>query len=101
VQTYTPEQPALLAAAKHNYLGFYQNELRFRYEQGYPPFKRLARLTYSAYGKEKSQAAAQEMVNRLRLWVAQQGFPAVEIIGPAPTYVQRIRSKYRWQILLP
>ena len=100
VQTYTPEQPALLAAAEHDYLSFYGDELRFRYEQGYPPFKRLARLTYSAHGQEKSQAAAQEMADRLRLWVAQQGFPAVEVIGPAPTYVQRIRSKYRWQILL-
>ncbi|HHJ07123.1 MAG TPA: primosomal protein N', partial [Anaerolineae bacterium] len=100
VQTYTPEQPALLAAAEHDYLGFYGDELRFRYEQGYPPFKRLARLTYSGYGQEKSQAAAQEMADRLRLWAAQQGFPAVQIIGPAPTYVQRIRSKYRWQILL-
>jgi primosomal protein N' (replication factor Y) len=100
VQTYTPEQPALLAAAEHDYLSFYGDELRFRYEQGYPPFKRLARLTYSAHGQEKSQAAAQEMADRLRLWVARQGFPAVEIIGPAPTYVQRIRSKYRWQILV-
>ncbi len=100
VQTYTPEQPALLAAAEHDYLSFYEDELRFRYEQGYPPFKRLARLTYSAYGQEKSQAAAQEMANRLRLWVAQQGFPAVQIIGPAPMYVQRIRSRYRWQILV-
>ncbi|RME43189.1 MAG: primosomal protein N', partial [Caldilineae bacterium] len=100
VQTYTPEQPAILAAAAHDYRAFYDDELRFRYEQGYPPFKRLARLTFSGSGREESEAAARALADRLRLWVDRQGFPAVEIIGPAPTYVPRIGSRYRWQILL-
>ncbi|MFQ5575732.1 MAG: primosomal protein N' [Anaerolineae bacterium] len=100
LQTYTPDQPAIVAAAAHNYLAFYNDELRFRYEQGYPPFKRLARLTYSGRGKTESRAAAQAMADRLQLWVDRQGFPAVEIIGPTPTYVQRLRTHFRWQILV-
>ena len=40
------------------------------------------------------------MAGRLRLWIDQQGFPSAEVIGPAPAYVQRVRSKYRWQILI-
>lgn len=100
LQTYTPEQPAIIAAAAHNYRSFYNDELRFRYEQGYPPFKRLARLTHTGTGRERAEAAAQEMAARLRLWVDRQGFPAVEIIGPAPTYVQRIGSRFGWQIIL-
>jgi primosomal protein N' (replication factor Y) len=100
VQTYAPDQPAIVAASEHDYLGFYNEELRFRYEQGYPPFRRLARLRYSDYGYQKSHRAAQEMADRLRLWVDRQGFPTVDIIGPAPAYVQRVRSKFRWQILV-
>ena len=100
VQTYAPDQPAIVAASEHDYLGFYNEELRFRYEQGYPPFRRLARLRYSDYGYQKSRRAAQEMADRLRLWVDRQGFPTVDIIGPAPAYVQRVRSKFRWQILV-
>jgi primosomal protein N' (replication factor Y) len=100
IQTYTPDQPAIVAASGHDYLGFYNEELRFRYEQGYPPFKRLARLRYSGSGYEKSRRIAEDMANRLRLWVEQQGFPSVEIIGPAPAYVQRLRTKYRWQIIV-
>jgi primosomal protein N' (replication factor Y) len=100
LQTYTPEQPAILAASEHDYTGFYQEELRFRYEQGYPPFKRMARLSYTGGGQERSFQMAEEIARRLRLWVAQQGFPAVDIVGPAPAYVQRVRSKYRWQIIV-
>ena len=100
IQTYTPDQPAIIAASKHNYLGFYNEELRFRYEQGYPPFKRIARLRYSSSGYEKSRQAAEAMADQLRLWVEQQGLPAVEIIGPAPAYVQRLGSKFRWQIII-
>ncbi len=100
LQTYTPEQPAILAAAAHDYLTFYQAELQFRYEQGYPPFKRLARLLYSGNGQAHTQAAAQAMADRLRLWVDRQGFPAVEIVGPTPAYVPRIGSRYRRQILV-
>ncbi len=100
LQTYSPDQPAIVAASKHDYHTFYNDELRFRYEQGYPPFKRLARLTHIGSGRERSQVAAEEMARQLRLWVDREGFPAVEIIGPAPTYVQRVGHRYRWQILL-
>jgi len=100
LQTYTPEQPAILAAAAHDYLTFYGEELQFRYEQGYPPFKRLARLSYSGHGYNHSKEAAQAVADRLRLWVDQQGFPAVDIVGPTPAYVPRIGGRYRWQILL-
>ncbi|MEM7028609.1 MAG: primosomal protein N', partial [Chloroflexota bacterium] len=100
VQTYTPDHPAIIAASEHDYEGFYNEELYFRYEQGYPPFKRLARLRYSGSGYQQSRQAAQDLVDKLKLWVDQQGFPAVEIIGPTPTYVQRLRAKFRWQIII-
>ena len=100
VQTYTPDQHAIIAAAAHDYHTFYRDELAFRYEQGYPPFKRLARLTFAGYGREQSQAEAETLANELRLWVDREGFPAVEIIGPAPTYVQRVGNRFRWQILV-
>jgi hypothetical protein len=43
---------------------------------------------------------AQRLAERLHLHVERQGLPAVEIIGPTPSYVQRVRSQYRWHILL-
>ncbi len=100
VQTYNPDQPAIVAASQHDYLGFYQTELAFRREQHYPPFKRLALLLYSGPGPERSAMEAHRLAERLRLYVDRQGLPAAEIIGPTPSYIPRVRSQYRWHILL-
>jgi primosomal protein N' (replication factor Y) (superfamily II helicase) len=100
IQTYNPDQVAIEAASQHDYLGFYQTELAFRQEQHYPPFKRLALLLYNGPGPERSAAEAQQLAERLHLHVARRGLPAVEIIGPTPSYVPRLRSQFRWHILL-
>ena len=100
IQTYNPDQVPIEAAAHHDYQGFYQMELAFRREQRYPPFKRLAMLLYAGPGLESSTEAAQQLVHRLRRHVERQGLPAVEIIGPTPGYVRRVRNQYRWHILL-
>ena len=100
VQTYTPDQVPIEAAANHDYEGFYRMELAFRQEQGYPPFKRLALLVYSGSGPERSGAEAQTLARRLHLHIERLGLPAVEIIGPTPSYVRRVGSQYRWHILL-
>ena len=100
VQTYNPDQVAIEAAANHDYIGFYQAELAFRREQRYPPFKRLALLLYSGAGAERSRADAFRMARKLRQHIERWGLPAVEVIGPTPDYVHRVRSQYRWHILL-
>ena len=100
VQTYTPDQVPIEAAANHDYEGFYQMELAFRQEQRYPPFKRVALLMYSGPGPERSAAEAKKLAQRLRFHVERQGLPAVRVIGPTPSYVRRVNAQYRWQILL-
>jgi primosomal protein N' (replication factor Y) len=100
VQTYNPDQVPIEAAANHDYEGFYRMELAFRREQQYPPFKRLALLLYSGPGPERSAAEAKQVGRRLRLHVERMGLPAVEIIGPTPSYVRRVRNQYRWHILI-
>ncbi len=100
VQSYNPDQVPIEAAANHDYEGFYQTELAFRREQRYPPFKRLALLLYSGPGMERSAVAARQLAEDIRLHVARQGLPAVEIMGPTPSYVRRVHNQYRWHILI-
>jgi primosomal protein N' (replication factor Y) len=100
VQTYNPDQVAIEAASNHDYEGFYRMELAFRREQGYPPFKQLALLLYTGPGLDRSAAEAKSLAHRLRLHVERQGLPAVEIIGPTPSYVRRVRNQFRWHILI-
>ncbi|MBU0490960.1 MAG: primosomal protein N' [Chloroflexi bacterium] len=100
VQTYSPDQYAIQAAARHDYAAFYRQEIAFRREQGYPPFGQLARLVYSHSRNERAEAEAQRMYDALHAWVRAQGLGAVTLIGPAPAYIHRLRGRYRWQIVI-
>ena len=61
LQTYHPDHYAVVAAAAHDYAGFAARELAFRREQGYPPYRRLAKLVYEDASPNRAQAEAQAL----------------------------------------
>jgi primosomal protein N' (replication factor Y) len=100
VQTYTPENYAIVAAAQHDYHAFFAEEVELRRAQAYPPFVRLARLIYSHTNADYGMQQAERMVKKLSLDVAQRGLPGVDIIGPAPPHIPKWHGRYRWQITI-
>ncbi len=98
IQTYTPDHNAILAAAEHDYAGFFAGEIALRREEAYPPFVRLARLVYSHSNPEYGERQAERMARELRADVAKRGLPSVEVLGPAPPYVPKWHGRFRWQI---
>lgn len=102
IQSYRPEHHAIQAAARHDYLAFYNREMAFRREQAYPPVRRLARLIYWHKNADKAKQAAEEMALAVRSQMAQLGLVAQtgEVLGPAPAFFERFRGYYRWQILV-
>jgi primosomal protein N' (replication factor Y) len=100
LQTYHPDLAIIRAAAAHDYAGFYRDELASRREGRYPPFKRLARLIFTGSGADRARREAERMTNVLRTYIARQGVPGVDIVGPAPCFYRRLRGQYRWHILL-
>jgi primosomal protein N' (replication factor Y) len=100
LQTYNPDHYAVVAAAAHNYTGFAARELAFRREQGYPPYRRLAKLVYENTSPSRARAGAEALVEILRETLARRGLPATDMIGPAPPFFARLRGRYRWQVLL-
>ncbi|MFZ1753901.1 MAG: primosomal protein N' [Caldilineaceae bacterium] len=101
-QTYKPEHYAVQAAAEHDYAAFYQREMSFRREQGYPPAGRLARLVFWHKKLETVQSRCAEMAAALRARMGEVALPgeSFDIIGPVPAFFVRHRSFYRWQILV-
>lgn len=100
VQTYTPEHYSIRMASQHNYQGFYERELKFRRQQGYPPFNRLAKLVYFHSNRERCRGEAERVHRILTNRIARLGLPSVDLIGPAPCFFSRLRGKYRWQIVV-
>ena len=100
IQTYSPDHPSIEAAAAHDYHAMYRNEVEFRRRLGYPPFGRLVRMTYSHTGAGYSQEQAASMVHRLRKKQAEMGVANLDILGPSPAFVARIRGRWRWNVIL-
>jgi primosomal protein N' (replication factor Y) len=106
VQTFNPDHYAIQAAAAHDYTGFYKGEIRFRAEHGYPPYGQLARLVYTSASNERCEQAANAVARYLRqkaeeLSEGPDGSTgSIDVLGPAPCFVHKVRNRFRWQILL-
>ncbi len=100
IQTYNPEHYAVQTASKHDYLAFYTQEMDYRRKFSYPPFSRLARLTFSHTNEITCHRESQRIRRLLFTEADRRGIPDFRLIGPAPAFVPRIRGHYQWQIIL-
>ncbi|HZS00297.1 MAG TPA: primosomal protein N' [Chloroflexota bacterium] len=99
VQTYSPQHYAIQAARLHDYAAFAERELAFRRAHAYPPFRRLGRLVYSDPDESRCWRECGRVLRELRAASASQA-PGVQLIGPAPAYLRRLRGRYRWQLVV-
>jgi primosomal protein N' (replication factor Y) len=100
VQSYTPDHYAIAAAAKHDYATFYEQEIAFRRQQDNPPFSRLARLLYTHTNLVHCQKETVRIYRLMEQERDSQGFPNTTIIGPSPAFTQRVRGRFRYQIII-
>jgi len=100
LQTFEPDHYVIQAASRHNYRDFYQQELEYRRDLGYPPFTNLVRLEIRAADPKAAEAEARAYAAALQGWIEIEGYQATRLVGPVPPYFTRIRGKTRWQILL-
>ena len=100
IQTYSPHHYSIVAAGNHDYISFYEQELAFRRYHSYPPFRRIARLSFSGSGEARARFEALQMRKQLQAKVEEIGIGDMAILGPAPAFHYRIRGRYRWQIVL-
>jgi primosomal protein N' (replication factor Y) len=100
VQAYTPEHYTIQAAQAHDYGAFYDKEIAFRREHGYPPFGELARLMIVGSGEARIQREADRVSQQIRFLLRRDGVTGIDVVGPAPAFHHKIRGRYRWQIIL-
>ena len=100
IQTYSPDNYAVQAAAGHDYSDFYNREVTYRRELHYPPFTRLARLVYIHTNDDRCRQEAERMKKVLIEEKTARGIAGIDILGPGPAYINRLRGRFRWQIIL-
>jgi primosomal protein N' (replication factor Y) len=93
VQTYNPENYAIVAAAKHDFKSFYEKEIVEREKYSYPPFSKLVKMVFAGPLSETVELEAKRVAGLL-------DNKEVEVIGPSPAFLSKYAGKYRWQIVM-
>ena len=99
LQTYTPEHYAVQTASQHDYQRFYAEEIGFRERFRFPPMHRLARFVIRADSEEAAALEAGLMARELASHAYRKQIE-MELLGPSPAFVAKIRNQYQWQIVL-
>ncbi|HLG61653.1 MAG TPA: primosomal protein N' [Ktedonosporobacter sp.] len=100
IQTFNPQHFCIDAASRHGYHEFYATEIEARRRYGYPPFRQFVKFTYSHENRHRCQNEALLLCERLSEWIERLRLDETDIVGPAPALMERIRNKYRWQMIV-
>ncbi len=98
VQAFTPFHPAIQFARRHDFEGFYEQEMEFREQLKYPPVGRIALLTLKGRNEEKVKFSADHLKHELEKAVGD--IKGLVMAGPAPAPLLRAETYYRYQIML-
>jgi primosomal protein N' (replication factor Y) len=97
IQTMNPNHYAVRHSRTHDYAGFYDEEIAYRAQLGYPPVGRIIKLEIKSADEKQATEAAKVAQNRIRCLM--RGNEAV-LLGPAPAPISRVRGQYRFHLLL-
>jgi len=115
VQAFTPSHPAIQYARRHDFTGFYEQEIEFREQLKYPPASRVALLTLRGRNEDKVKFSAEHLKREIEFKVQGSNFKVATgeatlnlkpetlnliISGPAPAPLLRAEQFYRYQIML-
>ncbi len=98
MQTFNPDHFTIEASRNQDYLEFFDQEIAFRKALMYPPFSRMIQLKISGKDPDKTRAHAMLAAKILEQFNTRE--PRAQIMGPIEAAIQKISSRYRWQILV-
>lgn len=99
IQTYVPHHYAIQYAKNHDYVGFYQKEIRMREILRFPPFYRLISVLGLSRDQEAGQSLIKDFATILKDIAVRSHVP-VTVLGPSPAPLSRINDFYRWRLLI-
>lgn len=96
VQSFTPDAPAIRAVMTHDYATFGRAELKEREQAGYPPYRRLCLFRLDGEDERQTANVAATVARLLTPLVNED----LQLLGPAPAPLSRLRGRFRFQVLL-
>jgi primosomal protein N' (replication factor Y) len=114
LQTYSPENPAIVSAVNNDYNSFYKEEIETRKILSYPPFSQLIKLVYAHQSPKRAEDEAKILSEKLKQQVKifskeltgiNKKTEAVNlqpfaILGPSSAFISKVSGRYIWQIII-
>ena len=102
LQTYNPEHYSIIYSRNQDYDSFYNTEIKLREEFLYPPFIDLMNILIYGENKQKVGKLSKEIYNIVgrEVYNIYNSSYKKYIIGPYPAPLEKIKSNYRYQIIL-
>ena len=94
IQSYQPDNYAIISAAKQDYKAFYDEEISYRELLRYPPAAHMLAIQIWA----KDEEFGKEKANQLRAFIDRMRIQNAIIIGPASAVIGKINDIYRMVI---
>ncbi len=98
IQTFTPQNDVIMAAAQQDYERFYDGEIRLRKLRREPPFYDLFTVSVTGTVENEVRRAAAVLLESLQCAVKKEDLTDVDILGPAPYPVVKVNERYRYRL---
>ncbi len=99
IQTYQPENSTITFAKEQDYLSFYESEIKYRKRMLYPPFSDIVCLMVTGENEGNIKNEIYKIGEILKGYQANEP-TIIDIIGPAPAPIVKIKGKFRYRILI-
>ena len=104
IQTLRPDHYAVALAKRHAYGEMYEREMAIRQMPAFPPLLRMINIHIQGSREQEVRKAAADIAAMCRTFAKSMAEASirrpVEILGPAPSPLDRLRDRYRWQVLI-
>jgi len=96
IQAFDPDHPLLRQAARQDYEAFFGREIRYRRALRYPPFAALVQIIVH----DREEFHARQWADELARALESAGDGKLIVGGPGPAPIERLKGRYRQQILV-
>ncbi len=96
VQTYDPEHYAIVFASQNDYENFYEHEITIRNQMQYPPYTNF--FSIMLVGEHEKEIII--ALNKLADLMKSDNPDGLELLGPAPAVVSKVKNNFRWRLLI-
>ena len=102
IQTYQPEHYSIQYASRHDYMGFYNEEIQIRGQFRYPPFCHIIRILITG----ENERSIINTAMGIEKWIGHRAAKDAIIkagmieLGAYPAPLERIKNKFRWHVLI-